>query len=167
VCAVESSSAELTPQYLAAVERLAEHVQVVQDILDEIREELQWAVRNHEPIRLDRIPQTVQEWSVRLNPERRYPAIPELLTCDSCDSQCDSLQEALQEGWEGLRRDDGRSWNFLATCPTCLEEERAEATRGESTGPAEERSDVEPRNISETAPGTVDSSSASTQKELF
>lgn len=53
---IESSLAEITPQYIAAVERLTQHVQVVQDILDEIREEPSYAVWNQVPIRLDRLP---------------------------------------------------------------------------------------------------------------
>ncbi|MBL9084996.1 MAG: hypothetical protein JNK76_24545 [Planctomycetales bacterium] len=147
-----SPESEVTPAYLEAVERLTQHVQVVQEILDEIREELQWAVRNQQPIRLDRIPQTLQEWSARLNPERRSLAIEELLTCQSCDRECDSLRAALEEGWENLVRHDGPSWNFLGMCPECLAEERAAYER---LHPTENRA------------SPVDDSPGSVQRELF
>ncbi len=60
---------EISHDYCDAVDRLTQQVQVVGDILDEIREELQWAVRNGELIRLDRITATAEDWVARMKPD--------------------------------------------------------------------------------------------------
>jgi hypothetical protein len=49
-----------------SLERLSEQIEVVGEILDEIREEIQWAVRNGEWPRLDRLTVTAEDWIARL-----------------------------------------------------------------------------------------------------
>ncbi len=106
------------PEYFAAVERLTQHVQVVHDILGEIHDELQWAVRNGEAIRLERLTITADQWCGRLRQAAETPA--ETGTCYHCDATFDSLAEALRRGWRDLQQDvKGLSWNYLGCCPDC------------------------------------------------
>ncbi len=116
---------DLMPEYVAAVERLTQHVQVVQDILGEIHDELQWAVRNGEAIRLERLTTTTAEWCGRLPQAVETPA--ETGTCYHCDAMFDSLAEALRQGWRDLTQDPtGLSWNYLGYCPDCQSEDAAQ-----------------------------------------
>jgi hypothetical protein len=50
-----------------------------------------------------------------------YNGIPFSLMCFVCDAGEDvvSPADAIREGWRGIERDDGVSWNFLGCCPTC------------------------------------------------
>ncbi len=98
----------------AALVRLEQQLEVVRDILDEIREEVQWAIRNERPIRIDRITATAQEWAARMLPERK-PVDPTMtIYCAECGIEA-NLTEALEQGWEQL----------TGGCPDCLAKEDA------------------------------------------
>ncbi len=48
------------------------------------------------------------------------PEVPFVLSCAHCDADSpDTYEEAIQQGWVDIQRDDGLSWNFLGICPAC------------------------------------------------
>lgn len=47
---------------------------------------------------------------------------PELLTCQTCDAEEDSIADALKNGWTDIDYSEGPNWDYLGTCPDCLRE---------------------------------------------
>ncbi len=48
------------------------------------------------------------------------------LCCNNCDAGTDiaTPEQAIAEGWSDIEEDfDGRSWNYLGTCPECRDED--------------------------------------------
>lgn len=121
---ITDDGVEIDGQYVAAVESLTEQVRVVTDILDEIRDELQWAVRNRQPLRIDRLTISAKDWRARLSPSQPEP-MKETIMCLSCNVESPpSVAIAIQQGWTELVREDGSEWNYLGTCPICTARER-------------------------------------------
>src|SRR4051794_18475902 len=112
---------EVTPDYVADLRRLGDVLRILQELVTETREEVELAARNHQLIRLNRIPSNMQEWALRLLAEKEAEKIVESIACSGCDCDSpDSLAAALQEGWTELSRDDGYGWNYIGLCPRCL-----------------------------------------------
>lgn len=47
---------------------------------------------------------------------------PELLTCQTCDAEEDSIAVALKDGWTDIGYSEGLNWDYLGTCPDCRRE---------------------------------------------
>ncbi len=94
----------------ALCERLKEHMEVVEEILEEIRVELQWGVRNGR-IRIVSMAADPCAKDMRIN-EADQPTY-----CPDCDTEVPSLAEAIRRGWADLRERDG---GFHGTCPECV-----------------------------------------------
>lgn len=115
---------------LNTIESLADNVRssndrmkALMDAIDDLRVELEHAVRNG----------TIPPFTVS-EPDR----LPESVACCHCDAHMDSPQEAVIEGWLDLAQDDGPAWNFLGICPACQKEEmEAEAKRQQHEKTAE------------------------------
>ena len=93
-----------------ALTAIEQRIQVVGNILDEIRTEFVWLVRN----------------SVVAIPTQEE-TVAETVACAFCDADSpDSLADALKEGWTRLQVDDGLGHNYLGVCPACHEQQAAE-----------------------------------------
>jgi hypothetical protein len=125
--------------------RIAEDLKTISETLAEIQTDFQWSVRQLIP-QLTSMPKdpTAPDWAARLN---RGSEIPETITCQSCDAQCDSLAEALQKGWVELCYDDGPSWNFLGECPACREEDEIRNEEMNRKKPTEETPDQSQKSL--------------------
>lgn len=128
--AESTPSGEATPDYVAELRRLGDVLRVIQELVTETREEIELAARNHQHVRLNRIPANMQEWALRLLAEKDLERVPESISCDDCDASCDSLQQALHEGWIDLNEDlTGMTWNYLGHCPDCQKADEEEFYR--------------------------------------
>jgi hypothetical protein len=85
-------------------------MQVVEDILDEIRDEVQWGVRNGR-IRIVSMAADPCAEDMRLN------EADQATTCPDCETELPNLAEAIRRGWTDLRQ---REAGFLGTCPECI-----------------------------------------------
>lgn len=48
------------------------------------------------------------------------PDVPFVLACAHCDADSpDTFEQAIQQGWIEIERNDGFSWNYLGICPSC------------------------------------------------
>jgi hypothetical protein len=90
-------------------DRLDEHMRLVEDILEEIRVEVQWGIRNGR-IRIVSMAADPCAQDMRIN-EADQPAY-----CPDCDTEVRSLAEAIRRGWTDLREREG---GFLGRCPEC------------------------------------------------
>ena len=110
-------------------DRLSDHMQVVEDILEEIREEVLWGVRNGR-IRIVSMAADPCAEDMRLN-----EADQETL-CPDCETELPNLAEAIRRGWTDLRQNDT---GFLGTCQEC----------------AENNSDLDEADVEEREPGRL------------
>jgi hypothetical protein len=94
--------------------KLNEQAEVIADLLDEIRTELQWGVRNRR----------IRIISMAADPcadDMRINEADQVTYCADCDTEVLNLAEAIRQGWTQLREGDG---GFLGTCPGCAENNR-------------------------------------------
>ena len=109
-------------------DQFVEYIRSLQETIEDLRTEIQHAVRNVLPefqLKSMTTDPTDPQWAAKLN--RWSDTIPETLACAECDCDSpDSLAAALQDGWTELSRDDGPRWNYLGLCPKCVEREIAE-----------------------------------------
>jgi hypothetical protein len=90
-------------------DRLNEHMRVVEDILEEIRDEVQWGVRN------DRI-RVVSMAADPCADDMRLNEADQVTMCPDCETEVPNLAEAIRRGWTDLRQ---HSAGFLGRCPDC------------------------------------------------
>ena len=98
-------------------DRLTEHMRVVEDVLEEIRVDLQWGVRNGR----------VRIVSMAADPcadDMRLNEATGATVCALCDAETDSLAEAMRQGWTQFQRD--KPGTFLGVCPGCAESKVAD-----------------------------------------
>jgi hypothetical protein len=111
-----------------SVEEATTVAHTISQQLEELRQDLTHAIRNHGA-----------EW--KAEGRTSVGSIVESIACASCDVDSPpSLAAAVEEGWQELTKDDGPSWNYLGQCPACLAQEDAdvEATRRPTEPPKEE-----------------------------
>ena len=88
-------------EHLEAIcQRLDERLEVVEEILEEIRIDVQWGVRNGR-IRIVSMAADPCAADMRLN-EAAQPTY-----CPDCDTEVPSLTEAIRQGWADLREREG------------------------------------------------------------
>ena len=101
----------------------------LQDAIDELRTQLQWACNNFLPefrLRSMAADPLDPHWNQKLNRKLLR------LACSSCDCPSpSSLEDALKAGWSELMQDDTDEWEYLGLCPDCCkrEDHQVEATR--------------------------------------
>lgn len=114
----------LTEEIRQQGHHLVEYIRSMQESIDDLRTEIQHALRNLLPeFQLKSMAKDPCDprWAQKLN--NHSELIAEAIHCFECDAQMGSLAEALQNGWTELCRDDGVSWNYLGLCPKCVNQE--------------------------------------------
>jgi hypothetical protein len=98
-------------------DHLRDDLRGLQDAIDDLRTEIQWAARQIVPgfqFKSMATDPTDRRWAQKLNDR------PESIACMECDLDSPgSLATALQAGWINLQPDDGPGWNYLGLCPDC------------------------------------------------
>src|SRR5689334_19747276 len=110
----------LTEEIRQQGHHLIEYIRSMQESIEDLRTEIQHAIRNLLPefqLRSMAKDPCDPQWAQKLN--KHSEQIAESVHCFECDAQMDSLAKALQNGWTELCRDDGESWNYLGLCPAC------------------------------------------------
>jgi hypothetical protein len=109
-----------------AVNKLAEELRLIREVLDETKTELEWLARNEKDY-LSAIADAVEElrgeylarvrWEQRPNP---HLCSAETIACANCDTDSPtSLAHAVREGWSRFQADDSTECDYLGICPDC------------------------------------------------
>lgn len=85
-----------------AVDRLADSVSVLIDMVTELRSDIAWIINNRAEFRCERP--------------------PELLMCSECETTTDSLTRAADAGWAEIQKNDEAVGAYWGLCPKCIDE---------------------------------------------
>ncbi len=100
----QSTPAHSEVELADAVNRLAENVNALTDIITQVRSEIDWIINNRAEFRSENSAATNEH---------------EHVSCSECDAGTESLAGALKTGWSELTEHDG---TYLGLCPKCLDE---------------------------------------------
>jgi len=113
-------------EFSEAIQPLVEELKAIREALGEIREDIQWAVRNAQDY-LSAINDAADEIRGEVLARVRWDDLPkphlpleETIACAHCDADSPrSLAEAVELGWSRLQSSDGIGEDYLGQCPDC------------------------------------------------